>query len=163
MVGRWAYYAEGKGAGLDVKNTVRINTPEGLQAEDALRYGMENTHLYFNNLNIEAHVLQQLPEIPFYDSRRSARRLAHGQATASAIKASAQVSRTAVEARQASAMAALDGMAIINMWDAVCDAQTCSALRGDASWYFDNNHIVNQAARALAPRFAPLFKQAASP
>jgi len=46
---------------------------------------------------------------------------------------------------------------VIRTWDAVCDAENCTALQGDASWYFDNNHITNTAARAMAARFAPLF------
>ena len=104
------------------------------------------------------HVLEQMPELPRYDSREAARLLAHGRASEDDIAARSTVMRAKAEARYAQAREAMGAAPVIKMWDAVCTSETCSALQGTASWYFDNNHITNTAAKAMAARFSPLFE-----
>ncbi|MBU2983333.1 acyltransferase [Lentibacter algarum] len=163
LVGRWAYYAEGTGVGLDADNTVSIRTGNGLKKDAALREGFTTTIRYFNRLKIKPYVMQQLPEIPAYDSRSAARRLAHGHANYAQIKAEAQVDLSEVLKRQKAANSALKALPQIETWSAVCGPVTCSALHDGASWYFDNNHITNSAARVLSSRFAPLFENEGRP
>ncbi|WP_439138778.1 acyltransferase family protein [Planktotalea sp.] len=158
LVGRWSYYASGRGVGLDAENTITL---EGYGKSDnaaVLRAGLAASLPVLQAQFGRVHVLEQMPELPRYDSREAARLLAHGRASEDDIAARSTVMRAKAEARYAQAREAMGAAPVIKMWDAVCTSETCSALQGTASWYFDNNHITNTAAKAMAARFSPLFE-----
>lgn len=162
LVGRWAYYTEGAGIGLDAENTISISGLGGSTPADVLARGLETTIEALRALGFDVVALQQLPEIPLYDSREAARLLAHKRADTAQIGKMATTSLSEVEKRQSAAMDALKNTPTIETWSAVCSDVSCSALHNGLSWYFDNNHIVNQAARAISERFDPLFQLEAS-
>ncbi len=157
LVGRWAYYAEGAGIGLDADNTIAINGFGGSNPAEVLTRGFDATLADLKALGLDVSILQQLPEIPQYDSRKAARLLAHKRADHTEITKRATVSLGDVRIRQASAMKALENWPVIETWSSMCSDTTCSALNDGMSLYFDNNHIVNHAARAISERFVPLF------
>lgn len=162
LIGRWAYYSEGRGVGLDAENTIDLIDGTGRANDAILRDGFERTAAWLEAKIGAVHLLEQVPEIPLYDSRTAARLLAHGRASESEIEASARVEEAAARARQAKAQASYAGMKTINTWAPLCEREVCSALQGGASWYFDNNHITNSAAREMRGLFAPVFRGAGS-
>ncbi len=109
------------------------------------------------------YVFRQPPEIPYYDSRETARRLAHHRITAEAAPITADL--TQIQPRSAHAEAlfapyiASDALQQIDPWPQLCTNGSCSVQQGSDIWYFDNNHLNNTAARALTPLFAPVFER----
>ncbi len=158
LVGRWAYYTEGAGIGLDAGNTIVISGLGGSNAAEVLKRGFETTMNEFRKHGLKGLVLQQLPEVPKYDSREAARLLAHKSVDAAEIAKRATVPLAQVKERQGAAMAILENWPTLETWSAVCADGNCNALHEGKSWYFDNNHIVNHAARAISERFEPLFR-----
>jgi len=159
LVGRWAYYATGTGIGRDVQNTITL-LPEDAQQTDRFARLLEQTVTEVSRY-ARVHVLQQVPEVPEYDSRLTARRLAHGRD--GSVAASFSVPVWSVDERQASSTPILQDLAeqglidLINPQTVLCEDGTCSVLHNDQVLYFDNNHLTNRGAYALAPVFVPLL------
>jgi hypothetical protein len=158
LVGRWSYYASGRGVGLDAENTIALAGYGASGNAAVVRAGLAASVPILTAEFGRVHLLEQMPEMPRYDSREAARLLAHGRTSEAEVAARASVARAEAEARYALAREAISAAPVIKIWDAVCTGETCSALQGAASWYFDNNHITNTAAKAMAARFAPLFE-----
>lgn len=166
LIGRWAYYAEGGGVGSDAINTIELMSDAGTQLRgqdemfsDAVLASVEEIAGYFPAV----YVLQQVPEIPFYDSREVARRLAHGADPAEEQKRFV-VSMQAVQERAGPSetgfleLAARDSrIHWLPTRDRLCQAETCTSIHAARSYYFDNNHITNTAAMALRDLFAPIL------
>lgn len=171
LIGRWSYYANGAGTGVDAANTIQIRQTSG-ESE-----GSQET-LFFNATVAtveeirraipQVFVMQQTPEMPYYDSRDFARRLAHGR--------DADIDRTSlayplkdVLARLASSEAPFltldaDGrIRLLRLRDRFCDRQQCSVMHDGRSYYFDNNHITNSAARAVKGVLTPVLAMQAAP
>jgi len=89
-----------------------------------------------------------------------ARALVHGRDVAPEML---RVPRPEAEARAARAEAPLGALAaagavrLIDPWPRLCDGGACSVMQEGASLYFDNNHLTNRGALALADLFAPVF------
>jgi peptidoglycan/LPS O-acetylase OafA/YrhL len=164
LVGRWSYYVEGAGIGRDAENTIDITGPGGSNNHEVLSRALAETlpelAVQFDNI----FLFRQPPEIPHYDSREIARRLAHGRLAPETVPT--QVPRAEARSRTAGADALFahqiqtGTLRQIDPWPHLCSPTTCSALQDGKIWYFDNNHLTNTAARALGPLFAPLFKKA---
>lgn len=164
LVGRWSYYAEGAGTGGDAANTVALMRPGATTTQDqpilfsdAVRATVEELSQSFERV----FVLEQVPEIPFYDSRLAARRLAHGgDPEVEAVQA--LTPRSEVEQRSASSEAAFRALATqgritwLSSRERLCDAAACTAIHEGHSFYFDNNHLTNTAARVLRDLFLPV-------
>lgn len=167
LVGRWSYYAEGQGSGIDAHNRITLapapesNLPVGPQ------HTLFNAALTRTVAELRAQfgpvfVLRQMPEVPEYASREVARALAHGR-MARDDQSRFVVPRFAAKARAARAEAPLFALAragrimLIDGWPRLCDARDCSVMQDGAAWYFDNNHLTNRAAIALSDLFAPVF------
>ena len=161
LIGRWSYYATGHGTGRDADNTIAITRPGATTNAEALTGAVSETLPALQDQFPRLFLLRQPPEIPFYDSRETARRLAHHRLGPEGAPTS--VNRNTAQARSASgevlfASAISTGALVqIDPWQHLCTETQCSARHGDAIWYFDNNHLTNTAARALAPLFAPVF------
>ena len=159
LVGRWSYYAQGSGYGIDSANKIILTGEDFATAATAT---INELARRFD----EVFVLRQAPEIPQYDSRVIARRLAHGDLSdEGALAEIITVSRADLQARIALGEApfrALDGknMTFLDPWPMLCDASQCSAIQDGQGLYFDNNHITNTAARRLRGLFLPVFEGA---
>ncbi|SEP94759.1 acyltransferase family protein [Thalassovita taeanensis] len=166
LIGRWSYYAEGVGVGRDVANRITLLPASGGQAAD-FAGALSATVRELTRDVAPVFVLRQVPEIPFYQSRTVARRLAHGQGDGVEAVFSAPLSE--IDARSHSADVALHQLAsrgaisLIDPRPRLCDAVVCSVLRGDQVLYFDNNHLTNAGARALRDLFLPVFRQGKRP
>lgn len=170
LVGRWAYYAEGAGIGIDAQNRITLSA-DGVTGDtqpalyDAAwqatvaRLAQATPHLF---------VLRQVPELPGHDSRALARALAHHRIDAAAALAAGTIAPEALAPRIAAAeapitaLAASGALTIIDPWPLICTPD-CTAVHGDQGWYFDNNHLTNAGAIALSPLFAPVFAAGAAP
>ncbi|WP_188791269.1 acyltransferase family protein [Salipiger pallidus] len=169
LIGRWAYYANGSGVGLDAHNTIAVHpamapTRVGELQQDTVAEAAEDTVLYLLDWFDEVLVLRQPPEITKYDSRLASREAAHRgwplarkPDTATEIPAAALSQRVIASEAPWRAMAAAGAVTLLDPWPWICSDGTCRALHDGAGWYFDNNHVTNTAARAMAPVFAPAF------
>ena len=169
FIGRWAYYAEGQGIGRDAHNKIALQAAPGsglTGATQAELYaeGWEKTIATLAPHFPRIHVMRDVPEIPQYGSRDMARQLAHGHLTEAEAAPLMEIARPEALARAARAEAPIMALAeegriaLIDPWPILCP-DMCRVMHDGQSWYFDNNHITNTAARAmreiLAPAFAP--------
>ncbi|MBP0484317.1 acyltransferase family protein [Sagittula salina] len=172
LIGRWGYYAEGKGIGFDAGNAIalyptqrpeRVGEPQGAVLAEAAEATVAQLDRFFPRV----FVLRQPPEIPRYDSRRAAREAAHrGLPLAAPPVVETDVDPTALLGRSEQAdapwmpLVAAGRVQWIDPWPRFCDATRCSALAGGVGQYFDNNHVTNNAARRVRDLFAPVFRGA---
>ena len=163
LIGRWSYYATGTGVGRDVEHEISL-LPETEPQADILRDLMRDTVREIGTY-ARVHILRQIPEIPDYDSRLTARRLAHGRDEG--VVPSFSVPLSEVENRQANsdpaiiAIAAETGAQLLDPRPYLCDRETCSVRAGDKVIYFDNNHLTNAGAAGVAPLFRPVLERGA--
>jgi peptidoglycan/LPS O-acetylase OafA/YrhL len=166
MVGRWAYYASGSGIGLDAQNLITL-APDGVTGDSQTALyaaAWQETVARLARATPEIFVFRQVPELPDHDSRALARALAHHRIDAAGAIAAGTVApatlapRSAAEAAIA-ALAATGALTLIDPWPMICTPD-CTAVHDGQGWYFDNNHLTNAGAIALAPLFAPVFAAA---
>ena len=168
IVGRWTYYAEGAGTGLDENNQITLTAAPGSDLSgttqaDLYAAAWDATVPELARSVGQIAVLRQVPEIPQYDSRLLARRLALGQMTAEQAMPLVVVQQEALAARVAQAEAPLTRLAaagritLIDTWAMLC-ADMCSVMHGGRSYYFDNNHLNNTGALALHGLFVPFLR-----
>ena len=156
LVGRWAYYAEGTGTGRDAENRITL-LPEGDQTAQ-FEAALSETVTELSGF-ADVHVLRQIPEVPHYDSRQTARDLAHGRAAG--VAETFVTALAEVETRQASSDPAVraSGAQILDPRPYFC-TEVCSVMQNGQSLYFDNNHLTNSGAYHLAPLFLPVLEGA---
>ena len=170
LIGRWTYYAEGAGTGLDQSNHITLTAAPGSGLSGATQADLyaaawDATVAELARSVDQIAVLRQVPEIPQYDSRLLARRLALGQMTAEQVAPLFVVQQTDLAARVAQAVAPLTWLAaagritLIDPRPLLC-AEMCSVMQGGRSYYFDNNHLNNAGALALHGLFVPFLRGA---
>lgn len=165
LIGRWTYYASGKGTGLDEHNEIALSASpsSALQGEpsstlyaSAWRLTVAELLPHFD----EIFVLRQVPEMPDYGSRDIARRIVHSRAKPDDIQAALTVSDDALQARVQAAEEPLNALAregriiLIDTWPSVCKPG-CNVVHNGQSFYFDNNHLSNTGALALRKLLLP--------
>ena len=167
LLGRWGYYTNGGGVGLDAGNsvTLEISGFDGLQNAQFAQ-GLHATTRALQAVGSDVSLLRAIPEISNYDSRQVARALAGNRLSADNLSAATTIPINAYQARTAAldptfqAIAA-DGVTLFDPAPFFCSDAMCSALHGGKAQYFDNNHIINSAAIRIRSLFAPLFALAA--
>jgi hypothetical protein len=169
LVGRWGYYAQGSGTGLDAGNQVALSV-EGTTGSQAEQFsqGLIGTVQRIQGFGSEVFVLKAIPEIRDYDSRHIARALAGNRLSDEALATAVEIPAAAHEKRvsdlsQTLAQIDANGAALLDPAPFLCAAQTCSALHHGKAQYFDNNHIINSAALRIRSLFDPLFASGSTP
>jgi hypothetical protein len=170
LIGRWTYYAEGRGVGRDSYNTIALR-PAGASPEseiDQAAVFSEAVRATVGELSRsidEILVLRQVPEIPEYDSRTAARRLAHHRMTTEepqhtmfTVAKNDVMARTEASERVFSELAAQRKIRWLQSWPEFCEAESCNAMRDGRALYFDNNHVTNQTALSVRQIFSPLVE-----
>nr|WP_121633171.1 acyltransferase family protein [Tropicibacter alexandrii] len=169
LIGRWAYYATGKGVGLDAGNTIALHPTDtpgqaGMKQALLLAQAAQRTVTELHRWVPQVTVLRQPPEIPLYDSRKAAREAAHAHwplAPAPQTRATAnpdeQAVRTALADTPWQALEETGQITLIDPWDRFCVDGTCHAVVDGVGQFFDNNHVTNAAALRLRDLFAPVF------
>lgn len=170
LIGRWAYYTEGTGTGIDTKNRIALLGPDGTRAETVEaqvrlfdeRFVDTVERLRAAGLNV--FVLEQTPEIPGANASRVARGIIHGRIDREEAVRVNQVPRVVVERRQAAAqtlfarLAAAGRLTIVPTHDYFCGPQICSGWIGGAPALFDNNHVTVTTSKAMRERFGPALR-----
>lgn len=168
LIGRWAYYAEGKGVGADAHNLVEITRNEAstFEAEtgpEIFKGALLQTTGVIEQAGLTPMVMRQPPEIFDFSVRAAARALAYGQTTLEGLAvAEGQTPIGPVLARNAavdSVLQAFDGR-VIDTWQRICAPDACRAMQGEEVYYFDNNHLTNTGAIAIRDSYAPVFAPA---
>jgi peptidoglycan/LPS O-acetylase OafA/YrhL len=166
LIGRWAYYTEGGGIGVDRQNLIRIDplpgsAATGSQAATVAQAVYDTVH-WLRARGYSVYLLQQLPEIPDFSSRKLFQIVRSGHASASeaigrfGVVPLAEVERRERNATEALRRAAADGDAsILSTHELFCDAQTCSAWAEASPAYFDNNHVTGSTTRRIRRIFLP--------
>ncbi len=169
LVGRWGYYAQGSGTGLDAGNQVALSV-EGTTGSQAEQFsqGLIGTVQRIQGFGSEVFVLKAIPEIRDYDSRHIARALAGNRLSDESLATAVEIPAAAHEKRvsdlsQTLAQIDANGAALLDPAPFLCAAQTCSALHDGKAQYFDNNHIINSAALRIRSLFDPLFASESNP
>lgn len=156
LVGRWAYYAQGRGIGADFDNEITLS---GKAYDEAIHDSLEVLTDRFD----EVFVLRQAPEIPLYASKDVARLLVHGgKMPKNGIDELITFPEEGLRARFAAADApfrdfAATNMTVLDPWPMICSGGVCSAIKDGKGMYFDNNHVTNTAARQMRDIFVPVF------
>jgi peptidoglycan/LPS O-acetylase OafA/YrhL len=171
LIGRWAYYAEGVGTGYDVSNTISLMPKQSRDGEhlDQREVFSGAVDVTINELSRKFNrvfVMRQVPEVPFYDSRNVARSLVRGNDVADeetiarlSVPVSDVESRVAASERPFARLAVENKIIWLDPWDQFCTDGRCSAVIGARSYYFDNNHITNFAAKSIRHIFEPLMEK----
>ena len=167
LIGRWTYYAQGGGTGLDAENRISLAAAlgsglSGSSQAELYAAAWDTTIAELSASFDQIAVLRQVPEIPQYDSRQFARALAFGQMTEAEAMSRYVVQQDALAARVALAEAPLTQLAnagritLIDTWPSLC-GDVCSVMQDGKSYYFDNNHLTNTGALALRGLFMPFL------
>jgi hypothetical protein len=171
LIGRWSYYSEGRGTGNDVANVIALSPTSGSGINETEQHAIFEQAVLATVAELsrsvnQVMVLRQVPEIPAYDSRDVARRIAHHRITPNEAEQtlftapiSDVVSRTAASERPFQKLAAEGAITWLQSWGSFCSDRTCAAVHNGRSLYFDNNHITNTAARAMRQAFEPVMRQ----
>ncbi|WP_232492571.1 acyltransferase family protein [Novosphingobium kaempferiae] len=168
LVGRWAYYADGKGVGRDAHNVIRLapedgsGLPRNVAQADLFGAALKLTVAELNGDGYEVYLMRQVPELPQYDSIRVARDMAYGRLTADQARTLASVQMPALRERTRLAEAPIDQLVadrqvrLIDPWPRLC-ADKCSGMQNGTSLYFDNNHMTYAGAVSLRDLFIPFL------
>lgn len=174
LVGRWAYYTEGRGIGSDAQNQISMLRPgSSAAATDAssdqaktVADALRNTVRWLSDRGYAVYLLEQVPEIPEFSGRKLFQGVRSGREDVNgALAQFGTVPRAQVDARQQTAnealrQAAMAGHArILPTHQLFCSGETCSAWRSWGPAYFDNNHLTVassiQIRAVLLPAMAP--------
>ena len=172
LLGRWAYYFEGRGLGVDSQNLITITNADSDERQtggaltEAARTGvaLRDTVHWLKSAGYEVYVLEQIPEIPNYSSRKLFQAVRSGQYDVrQAIALFGTVPRADVDARQRQADEALDQIAkdgstqILHTHQLFCGTEMCSAWSAWGPAYFDNNHLTVTTSLHIRKVFLPLM------
>jgi peptidoglycan/LPS O-acetylase OafA/YrhL len=174
LVGRWAYYTEGQGIGIDRQNLIRISrstdsvdtAPASADQAAVVAKALIDTVHWLRERGYEVYLLEDTPEIPDYSSRRLFQAVRGGHSSVqTAIAQFGTVTRIEVERRQARAndvlraAAAHEGATILPTHQLFCGSEFCSAWTDAGPAYFDNNHVTGSTSRRIREIFLPAMVQ----
>jgi peptidoglycan/LPS O-acetylase OafA/YrhL len=172
LLGRWSYYFQGHGVGIDRQNLIEITNidPEkqaGLSLDEAGRAGLalRNTVHWLKSAGFEVYVLEQVPEITNYTSHKLFQLVRSGQHdVAHAIALFGTEPRADVDRRQREANEVLEQLAgegtirILRTHQFFCGPVQCSAWTDWGPAYFDNNHLTVTTSQHIRKVFLPLMQ-----
>lgn len=165
LIGRWAYYAEGRGIGSDAANRLTLSIPGEDKPQDRLlSMALVATARLLHAQGRRVFVLEQVPEIGGFSARALAQRvLARRELLRDVLANIGFEDRQAMERRQRAATGTLLQLSgertatIIHTHRIFCDATRCSAWIGGRPFLFDNNHVTVAASLRLRGLFDPLW------
>ncbi|UYV39582.1 acyltransferase [Rhodobacteraceae bacterium D3-12] len=160
LVARWAYYESGHDIGKGAHHSIQLKGYDATTNAEALSRAIKASLPEMTERFDRVFLFRQPPEFPLYDSRDTARRLAHHR-----IESAEQYVTIPIDTahnRDSSGFftpyLASKQITLIDPWPRICTDTTCTVIHEGKGWYFDTNHLTNTAARALIPLFAPLFE-----
>ena len=165
LIGRWSYYANGTGIGVDERNEIRLSpvTGQGALQRDLFAGAVRDSLSWLATQVENVFVLRQVPEIANYDSRQFARGLAHGRMSNELAETRQRIPTADLQTRNEAPDSALKSLQALGMirvldsWPYFCDPDVCNALHDGVGQYFDNNHLTNAASMRLRGLFDPVL------
>lgn len=170
LIGRWSYYAEGKGIGVDRQNEIKLRRQgAGRIANSDQRVLFTEVFLetvkHLRDLGMSIYIVQQAPEIPSYTSRRLAASLRKGSLTYESALTDLVLAdysdvllRQEVASRVTDRACMLYGATLLNTHSFFCRDRKCSAMLGGYPAYFDNNHITVKTSLKIRALFSPAMR-----
>jgi peptidoglycan/LPS O-acetylase OafA/YrhL len=168
LIGRWSYYINGAGLGIDARNRIELSTRN--DDRDMFRSQSQlflkrfsQTVAELNSHGLKPFIVEQAPEFPYLSSRDIARGVFSGQLDYD--QTMRDVGDTAYETihRRQNEMntvlgqlSASESAVILNTHRYFCGAERCRAELEGTLAYFDNNHLAGRAAEKLENIFLPV-------
>lgn len=169
IVGRWSYYINGEGVGVDVHNKIAL-WPEGqarLETEQQADFFVQSflqSAAFIKSQGIPIFVVEQPPEFERYVGRTLAISLMNGSSDfEKSIQELATQPYSKVIARQGVMQSALNTaqdqglLTVLNTHNFFCEDDECSLLIEGSPAYFDNNHVSSYGALRINRMFAPVM------
>lgn len=173
LIGRWSYYINGNGFGIDADNTIRLwNTDEKYNEketqEDIFLQSFENTIDQLKLYKFPIYVVEQPPEFSEFTARKYAINYIHGKIDS--LNRIITESYENVLKRQGSFLKLItnlekdNSISIINTHQYFCHNSRCTAVIDYMPVYMDNNHISTYGSRLISDIFLRplLFEKAKS-
>lgn len=174
LVGRWSYYLNGAGVGVDDHNKIWI-WPHGQEKNavtDAAEYfnsAIYDTIKELHSQGFPVFAVEQPPEFSKFRARVLAIGLMNGSSDFDqSIQALGVESYADVLARQGQIQETLnaaeaEGIAtVLRTHHFFCDNAQCSLMLNGAPSYFDNNHVSSSGAVQIKAMFAPVVDHVTS-
>lgn len=169
LVGRWSYYINGGGTGVDKHNTISI-TPvtehkpgHSENNEKLFLFALQNTLTTLNNAGKKVFLVEQPPEFSGYHSRILAKKLMmEGGRFEDQIKPFTHLNYDDLIHRQRPMIQFLKGtnkLAVNTLptHQYFCNTNNCSILIDGKPAYYDNNHISASASKSIQQLFEPVM------
>ncbi|MFT5085596.1 MAG: hypothetical protein ACI9Y1_003657, partial [Lentisphaeria bacterium] len=170
LVGRWAYYLNGGGVGVDDHNKISI-WPRGTGPEPISGQGEYFLNAFEETINvlvkngIEVFVVEQPPEFSKYKARRLAISLMNGSADFDlSINALTVEDYNDVLLRQGKMQDFLAKAERAHVFTVLrthryfCNERSCSLMVDGSPAYYDNNHVSSHGAVQINSMFTPLLE-----
>lgn len=169
LIGRWSYYTQGVGYGVDDYNQIKIWPQAGEYSAQtqaaALIEGLSQTRDYVADLGLPLFFMEQFPEFARYNSRRLAVSLMSGRGDYEEMLATdVRQDYAQVQARQGLIQETIqqwladnEPLFVIETHRYFCDQQACSMMLSERPAYFDNNHITTTTSVELNSLFLPII------
>lgn len=169
MIGRWSYYLNGQGVGVDDENEIQVwsdTEKSPLSREEQKAFFLETLHKTFTTLNDfdkKVFVVEQVPEFSKFRARPLAINLMNG--SADFVKSVGELTvedYQNVAARQQPtetllASAEHEGLiTVLRTHNKFCHEGLCSLMVNGYPTYFDNNHVSSYGAQQINDIFAPV-------
>lgn len=168
LIGRWSYYTQGVGYGVDDYNHIKVWPQAGEYSAQnqgaALIEGLAQTRDYISGLGLSLFFMEQFPEFERYNARRLAVSLMSGRGDYKDMLASDVLQDYAqVEARQGLVQQAVQRwvaeqqpLFVLETHRYFCDQKICSMMLSERPAYFDNNHVTTTTSVELKRLFLPI-------
>lgn len=167
LIGRWSYYANGSGVGVDNDNSIRIwsgNDNHGTIDQAAYFVSaFETTVRDLKSHHKQVFIVEQVPEFERFRARELAIGLMNGSADFehSIAELTIEEYRDVMErqriVQETLAKVEHEGLAtILRTHKYFCGVLRCSLMLRGYPAYFDNNHISSFGAEQISPMFLPV-------
>ena len=170
LVGRWSYYLNGGGVGIDNHNKIVItpidqNIDPTLSQQELFLTSLKDTVTTLINQNLKVFIVEQPPEFANYHSRSIARALKNGSADYTETLALfsnenyADITRRQLPMKNFLTEAVKDiNLEILPTHSYFCNDVKCSLLLDGRPAYYDNNHISVDTSLKINRLFTPVME-----
>ena len=171
MIGRWSYYYNGSGIGVDSENLIEIwpdTAEESLSLEsqtDLLVESMRSTFSWLESFPGKKYIVEQPPEFPNYTANLLALSLMYGKfERPQDMDRMTTINYQDVLERQGSVVNLFNDYALKEDFEVLrthhyfCDNGNCSIMIDQSPAYFDNNHVSATGARMIRDMFTPIAR-----
>ncbi|PCK08879.1 MAG: hypothetical protein COA42_06905 [Alteromonadaceae bacterium] len=169
LVGRWSYYMNGGGVGVDAHNQIRIWRHSAPETE------INNQGEFFIDMfsatvkqlkedNFKVFAIEQPPEFEFYKARKLALALIReGEGFTENLEQFSTQDYASINARQQTMRQAFNTLEDQRLLEPLythqyfCSQSQCSLMLDDMPAYYDNNHVSSTGATRISDMFLPML------